>query len=80
MRRNWFWNEKDSKQNYETSFTNLGNIFPGHTVHGRLLETIGRFIPHLLLDDIQVIKAGDDQLQIKIDYKLSRFFDPSFQL
>jgi hypothetical protein len=32
--------QKDSKQNWETSFTNLGNIFPGETAHGRFLETI----------------------------------------
>ena len=40
------------------------------------LHRIGHFIPHLILDDILVIKGDGDQLQIKIDYKLSRFFDP----
>ena len=40
------------------------------------LHRIGHFIPHLILDDILVIKDDDDLLQIKIDYKLSRFFDP----
>jgi S1-C subfamily serine protease len=40
------------------------------------LHRIGHFIPHLILDDILVIKGDDDDFQIKIDYKLSRFFDP----
>ena len=40
------------------------------------LHRIGHFIPHLILDDILVIKGDGDPLQIKIDYKLSRFFDP----
>ena len=40
------------------------------------LHQIGHFIPHLILDDILVIKGEDDRLQIKVDYKLSRFLDP----
>ena len=40
------------------------------------LHRIGHFIPHLILDDILVMKGDDGELQIKIDYKLSRFFDP----
>ena len=40
------------------------------------LHRIGHFIPHLILDDILVIKGEDDDYQVKIDYKLSRFFDP----
>lgn len=40
------------------------------------LHRIGHIIPHLILDDILVIKSDDNQLQIKIDYKLSRFLDP----
>jgi S1-C subfamily serine protease len=40
------------------------------------LHRIGHFIPHLILDDILVFKDDTDELQIKIDYKLSRFFDP----
>jgi S1-C subfamily serine protease/tetratricopeptide (TPR) repeat protein len=40
------------------------------------LHRIGHFIPHLILDDILVIKGDDGDLEIKIDYKLSRFFDP----
>ena len=40
------------------------------------LHRIGHFIPHLILDDILVVKGDNEQLEIKIDYKLSRFFDP----
>lgn len=40
------------------------------------LHRIGHFIPHLILDDILAVRADDGELQIQIDYKLSRFFDP----
>jgi S1-C subfamily serine protease len=40
------------------------------------LHRIGHFIPHLILDDIIVFKGEGDQLEVKIDYKLSRFLDP----
>ena len=40
------------------------------------LHRIGHFIPHLILDDILIIKDDQGEFQIKIDYKLSRFFDP----
>ena len=40
------------------------------------LHRIGHFIPHLILDDILVIKGDGGELEVKIDYKLSRFFDP----
>jgi len=40
------------------------------------LHRIGHFIPHLILDDILVVKGDDDELEVQIDYKLSRFFDP----
>ena len=40
------------------------------------LHRIGHFIPHLILDDILIIKGDNGEFQIKIDYKLSRFFDP----
>jgi S1-C subfamily serine protease len=40
------------------------------------LHRTGHFIPHLILDDILVIKGGNEELQVKIDYKLSRFLDP----
>jgi S1-C subfamily serine protease len=40
------------------------------------LHRIGHFIPHLILDDILIIKGDDGEFEVKIDYKLSRFFDP----
>jgi len=40
------------------------------------LHQIGHIIPHLILDDIIVYKTPDGNLEIKIDYKLSRFLDP----
>jgi S1-C subfamily serine protease len=50
-------------------FYRLASILEG-------LHRIGHFIPHLILDDILAIKHDDVEFQIKIDYKLSRFFDP----
>jgi S1-C subfamily serine protease len=40
------------------------------------LHQIGHFIPHLILDDIMVFKGDREELEVKIDYKLSRFLDP----
>ena len=40
------------------------------------LHAEGYFIPHLILNDIIVINDGCGDLEVKIDYKLSRFFDP----
>ncbi len=40
------------------------------------LHQIGHFIPHLILDDIMVFKGDQEELEVKIDYKLSRFLDP----
>ncbi len=40
------------------------------------LHQIGHIIPHLILDDIIVYKNDAGRLEIKIDYKLSRFLDP----
>jgi S1-C subfamily serine protease len=40
------------------------------------LHRIGHIIPHLILDDIIVYKNSEGRLEIKIDYKLSRFLDP----
>ncbi len=40
------------------------------------LHQIGHFIPHLILDDIMVIKGDQEEIEVKIDYKLSRFLDP----
>ena len=41
-----------------------------------VLHQEGYFIPHLILNDIMLVKAQSGELEIKIDYKLSRFFDP----
>lgn len=40
------------------------------------LHQIGHIIPHLILDDIIVFKGEQEKLEVKIDYKLSRFLDP----
>ena len=40
------------------------------------LHDQGHFIPHLILNDIIAVKNDREKLKIKIDYKLSRFFDP----
>jgi S1-C subfamily serine protease len=41
-----------------------------------VLHQEGYFIPHLILNDIMLVRAESGRLQVKIDYKLSRFFDP----
>lgn len=40
------------------------------------LHQIGHIIPHLILNDIMVYEGENRQLEIKIDFKLSRFLDP----
>ena len=40
------------------------------------LHEIGHFIPHLILNDIIVVKGDKETFEVKIDYKLSRFLDP----
>ncbi len=40
------------------------------------LHQSGHFIPHLILNDILVMKGGPGRVDVKIDYKLSRFLDP----
>jgi S1-C subfamily serine protease len=40
------------------------------------LHKAGHIIPHLILNDIMLIKDEDGAYDIKIDYKLSRFLDP----
>ncbi|MBW2063896.1 MAG: trypsin-like peptidase domain-containing protein [Deltaproteobacteria bacterium] len=42
-----------------------------------VLHDMGYFIPHLILNDIILVKTDrEGALGIKIDYKFSRFFDP----
>jgi S1-C subfamily serine protease len=41
-----------------------------------VLHQEGYYIPHLILNDIMLVKAQSGRLEVKIDYKLSRFFDP----
>jgi S1-C subfamily serine protease len=41
-----------------------------------VLHQHGHFIPHLILNDIMVVRGADEAFKIKIDYKLSRFIDP----
>jgi S1-C subfamily serine protease len=41
-----------------------------------VLHQEGYFIPHLILNDIMIVKNERGELKVKIDYKLSRFFDP----
>ena len=50
-------------------FARIASILEG-------LHRIGHFIPHLILDDIIVFIGEEDELEVKIDYKLSRFLDP----
>lgn len=41
-----------------------------------ILHQAGHFIPHLILNDIMLVKREGEGLEVKIDYKLSRFLDP----
>lgn len=41
-----------------------------------VLHQEGHFIPHLILGDIIAAEDENGELGVKIDYKLSRFFDP----
>ena len=50
-------------------FSRIASILEG-------LHRIGHFIPHLILDDIMVIKGDGEEFEVKIDYKISRFLDP----
>ena len=42
----------------------------------QVLHEYGHIIPHLILDDIMAIEGENGDLEVKIDYKFSRFFDP----
>jgi tetratricopeptide (TPR) repeat protein len=50
-------------------FSRIASILEG-------LHRIGHIIPHLILHDIIPYRKAGEDLQIKIDYKLSRFLDP----
>ncbi|MGD2012515.1 MAG: trypsin-like peptidase domain-containing protein [Desulfobacterales bacterium] len=54
----------------------LFNLFYQMATAISALHREGYFIPHLTLNDIIVINDGKGGLDVKIDYKLSRFFDP----
>lgn len=41
------------------------------------LHKSGHFIPHLILNDILILKGGPGRVDVKIDYKLSRILDPN---
>ena len=50
-------------------FSRIAKILEG-------LHRTGHFIPHLILDDIIVFQGERENLEVKIDYKLSRFLNP----
>jgi S1-C subfamily serine protease len=50
-------------------FARIASILEG-------LHRTGHFIPHLVLHDIIPFRVQGKELQVKIDYKLSRFLDP----
>lgn len=59
-------------QDYRTAFKlfyKIASILEG-------LHQIGHFIPHLILNDLIIIKDDKEDLEVKIDYKVSRFLDP----
>jgi S1-C subfamily serine protease len=41
-----------------------------------VLHQTGHSIPHLILNDIMVVERDKGELDVQIDYKLSRFLDP----
>jgi S1-C subfamily serine protease len=56
--------------------TVLLDLFQQMAAAVSVLHQEGYFIPHLILNDIIIVKDAQGALQVKIDYKLSRFFDP----
>ena len=50
-------------------FYRLASILEG-------LHQSGHSIPHLILNDIIVFEGREEDLEVKIDYKVSRFLDP----
>jgi S1-C subfamily serine protease len=62
----------DYFKDYRTAFRlfyRLASILEG-------LHQIGHSIPHLILNDIIMFEKGEEDLAVKIDYKVSRFLDP----
>ncbi len=49
-------------------FRRLATILDG-------LHQSGHFIPHLILNDILILKGEPERIDVKVDYKLSRFLD-----
>jgi hypothetical protein len=41
-----------------------------------ILHQKGHSVPHLILNDIMVVGGEEEELEVRIDYKLSRFLDP----
>ncbi len=52
------------------------NLFAKIADRLQVLHEHGHIIPHLILDDIMAIEGENGSLEVKIDYKFSRFFDP----
>lgn len=52
------------------------NLFSKIALTLEVLHQKGHFIPHLILNDIMVVKGEGEELEVRIDYKLSRFIDP----
>ena len=50
-------------------FYRLASILEG-------LHQIGHTIPHLILNDIILFEGDGEDLEVKVDYKVSRFLDP----
>ncbi len=50
-------------------------LFYKIAVNLSILHKSGHFIPHLVLSDVIAVETNNGELDIKIDYKLSRFLD-----
>jgi S1-C subfamily serine protease len=54
-------------------FIRLSSILEG-------LHQSGHIIPHLILNDILVLEGESTRIDVKLDYKLSRFLDPQISM
>jgi S1-C subfamily serine protease len=52
------------------------DLFSKIAITLEILHQTRHSIPHLILNDIMVFKGDKGELEVKIDYKLSRFLDP----